>query len=283
MQYSRPIRHGIIAAPEPRNASMPSAEIRIANQLAEIGKVADLVDEFGRRHALSERVRHDMSIAIDEIISNIIHYSYRDNAGHGISVCLKLLPGELHAEIVDDGAAFDPLAHHTPQPSGTAKERALGGLGLHLVTSLMDNVRYVRRGDGNHLTLVKRTDGADSSGRRSEMLLSETTEMDVTIVTIGGRFDSSVAREIRERLSQRIASGVDRLLLDLHRLEYISSAGFWSLLVIEKEIEARGGSLALCGVDGEAKRLFELSGLAELFTICPSRDAGLAAMRASAR
>lgn len=258
---------------------MPSVEIRIANQLAEIGKVADLVDEFGRRHALSERVRHDMSIAVDEIISNIIHHSYRDASEHGISVSLRLAPGELHAEIVDDGAAFDPLAYHAPKPSGSVKERALGGLGLHLVTSLMDNVRYVRLGDGNHLTLIKRTDGADSSDRRSEMLLSETAESGVTVVTIGGRFDSTVAREIRERLSTRVGEGATRMLLDLHRLEYISSAGFWALLALQREIDAAGGRLALYGVDGEVKRLFALSGLSELFAIHPTRDAGLAAVR----
>jgi len=260
---------------------MPSAEIRIANQLAEIGKVADLVDEFGRRHDLSERVRHDMAIAVDEIISNIIHHSYRDGAAHGILVSLRLLPGELQAEIVDDGGAFDPLAHQAARPSGSLKDRALGGIGLHLVTSLMDNVRYVRLGDGNHLTLVKNTTANDASDRRSEMLLSETEENGVTIVTIGGRFDSSVAREIRERLSRRVAAGATRMLLDLHRLEYISSAGFWSLLAVAREVEAGGGRFALCGVEGEAKRLFGLSGLSELFTICESRSTGLAAVGGS--
>ena len=260
---------------------MPSAEIRIANQLSEIGRVADLLDEFGRRNDLSERVRHDMGIAVDEIISNIIHHAYRDGAVHRISVSLKLAAGELQAEIVDDGAEFDPLAYQAARPSGSLKERALGGLGLHLVTSLMDGVRYIRLSDGNHLTLVKSTTGDDASERRSEPLLSVTTENGVTIVTIGGRFDSSVARDIRDRLSKRIAAGATHMLLDLHRLEYISSAGFWSLLAVAREIEAAGGRLALCGVEGEAKRLFDLSGLSELFTICETRSAGIAAARGS--
>jgi serine/threonine-protein kinase RsbW len=222
-----------------------------------------------------------MSIAVDEIISNIIHYSYRDGAEHRISVSLRLLPGELQAEIVDDGAAFDPVAYHAPRPPGPAKDRALGGLGLHMVTSLMDNVRYMRLADGNQLTLIKSTDRSDNSSRKQEMLLSETNEGGVAVFTIGGRFDSSVARGIRERLSRRIASGVDRMLLDLHRLEYISSAGFWAMLALEREITARGGKLALCGVDGEAKRLFEMSGLAEVFIVCPGRAAGLETLGAS--
>ena len=139
---------------------MQSAEIRIANQLAEIGKVIDLVDAFGRNHALPERVRHDMSVAVDEIISNIIHYSYRDAASHDIAVCLRLQAGELQAEIVADGAAFDPLEYKAPRPSGPVKQRALGGLGLHLVASLMDKVRYSRSGNKNHVTLVKKTAGS---------------------------------------------------------------------------------------------------------------------------
>ena len=141
---------------------MPSAEIRIANQLAEIGKVIDLVDAFGRSHALSERVRHDMSVAVDEIISNIIRHSYRDDASHRITVRLNLVPNELHVEIVDDGVAFDPAAHDALRPSGSVTERALGGLGLHLVKSLMDNVCYFRLGNDNHVTLIKNTTGPAS-------------------------------------------------------------------------------------------------------------------------
>ncbi|HMH19047.1 MAG TPA: anti-sigma factor antagonist [Burkholderiales bacterium] len=270
-------------APLRTSPVMHSAEIRIANQLAEIGKVADLLDAFGRRHALSERVRHDMSIALEEVVSNIIHHAYRDNASHSISVCLRLAADELQAEIVDDGTAFDPLVHDAPKPSGSLNERTPGGLGLHFVKSLMDNVRYFRAEDGNHLTLVKRTAGpAVSAGGRSATQLSETIENGVTIIGISGRFDSTVAREVRERLSQLIGSGAHRMLLDLHGLEYISSAGFWSLLAIGREIETRQGRLALYGVGDEVKRLFDLGGFTGLFRICPTREFGLDAVRGSA-
>ena len=262
---------------------MPSAEIRIANQLAEIGKVIDLVDAFGRSHALSERVRHDMSIAVDEIISNIIHHSYRGEANHSITVRLRLVPEELHVEIVDDGAAFDPAAYDVSRPTGSVTERALGGLGLHLVKSLMDNVCYFRLGNDNHVTLIKKTTGpASAVGGGSALRLSVTAEEGVTIIGISGKFDSSVAGEIRERLTELIGAGANRILLNLHGLEYISSAGFWSLLAICKEVEARQGSLVLYGMGDEVKRLFDVSGFAGLFKICPTRELGLGALRESA-
>jgi len=261
---------------------MQNAEIRITNQLSEIGRVIELLDAFCRQHALSDRVRHDMSIALEEIISNIVHHSYRDNASHGISVTLRLAVGEVRAEIVDEGVTFDPLAHHTPKPSGSLDERMPGGLGLLFVKSLMDNMSYFRAGDRNHLTLTKRIDarGASVPGNSATMRLSETDG--VTIVVISGRFDSTVAHEIRERLLQLIGAGTKRMLLDLRGLEYISSAGFWSLLAVGKHVEARRGRLALYGVGDEVRRLFDLGGFTDLFRIYPTRELGLDAVRDSA-
>jgi len=261
---------------------MQNAEIRITNQLSEIGRVVELLDGFCRHHALSDRVRHDMSLALEEIISNIVHYSYRDNASHCISISLRLAASEVRAEIVDDGVAFDPLAHHAPKPSGSLDERMPGGLGLLFVKSLMDNMSYFRANDRNHLTLAKRIEGpgASATGKSATMRLSETDG--VTIVVISGRFDSTVAREIRERLLQLIGAGAKRMLLDLRDLEYISSAGFWSLLAVGRQVEARRGSLALYGVGDEVRRLFDLGGFTDLFRICPTRELGLDAVRDSA-
>jgi serine/threonine-protein kinase RsbW len=266
-----------------RRPAMQNAEIRIANQLTEISRVVDALEAFARSHGLSDRVRHDVSIAVDEVISNIIHHSYRDDAAHSITVRLTLVPGELHAEIVDDGAAFDPVVHDTPRPSGSVEERELGGLGLHLVKSLMDNVCYVRLGNSNHLTLIKKTAGPGAvAGGGSAMRLSVTNENGVTIVGISGRFDSAVAGDIRERVTQLIGAGAKRMLLNLYGVEYISSAGFWALLAIGKEMEARRGRFVLCGVGDEVKRLFDLSGFAGLFRIFPTRELGLNAVRESA-
>jgi serine/threonine-protein kinase RsbW len=259
---------------------MSSAEIRIANQLAEIRKVLDLVDAFGRNHSLPERVRHDMSVAVDEIVSNVIRHSYRDEASHVITVRLRLVPDELHVEIVDDGAAFDPAAHDTSRPSGSVTESPLGGLGLHLVKSLMDNVCYFRLGSDNHVTLIKKTTGpASVVGGARALRLSVTSEEGVTVVGISGKLDSTVAPEIRERLTQLVGAGAKRILLNLFGLEYISSAGFWSLLAICREVEVRQGRLVLCGIGDEVRRLFDLSGFAGHFRICPTREQGLGALR----
>ena len=59
-------------------------------------------------------------------------------------------------DIKDDGKPFDPR-QGTPKPSsGTIQSRAIGGLGLHFVKTLMNEVGYTRTGGNNVVRLVKK-------------------------------------------------------------------------------------------------------------------------------
>jgi serine/threonine-protein kinase RsbW len=62
--------------------------------------------------------------------------------------------GNVEAIVEDDGKPFDPLA--APAPDLTGKDRKPGGVGLHFVRNLMDEVTYTRRDGTNHLRLMKR-------------------------------------------------------------------------------------------------------------------------------
>jgi serine/threonine-protein kinase RsbW len=133
-----------------------SVTFRIANSTTEIAKIAEGVNGFGADHGLSKSVLNAMNVALDEVLNNTINYGYTDNKRHEIIVSLSLEPGELVAEIKDDGAAFDPLAASAPDLSGGLHERELGGIGVHFVRSLMDDIKYVRKGGTNRLRLSKR-------------------------------------------------------------------------------------------------------------------------------
>jgi anti-sigma regulatory factor (Ser/Thr protein kinase) len=73
-----------------------------------------------------------------------------------VGVDLVLEDGVLRVEIVDEAAAFDPLARPAPDTDQALEERPIGGLGIHIVKQLMDDVRYRREGGKNVLTLTKR-------------------------------------------------------------------------------------------------------------------------------
>lgn len=91
-----------------------------------------------------------LMIAFDEILSNI--------ARHGAaSLSLEAVvdDGRLTASIIDDGPAFNPLALAPPDTTLDIDERDIGGLGIHLVRQMMDDVAYVREKDCNRLIFAK--------------------------------------------------------------------------------------------------------------------------------
>ncbi len=130
--------------------------LAIGNTIAEMAKVADFVDRFGAAHGISPAVINKLNVCLDELLNNTISYGYKDQAPHSIAVSLSLSDGRLVAEIVDDGEPFDPGRATSPPPSGPLASRKIGGLGLHLINTLMDEVGYVRMGSHNVVTLAKR-------------------------------------------------------------------------------------------------------------------------------
>ena len=137
-----------------RAGTSTSREIRIDNTMAEIARVAALVDSFGAEHRLLNEVVVALNVSLDEILNNIISYAYEDAGRHDIFVRLELRPGKVEVIVEDDGKPFDPLAVAIPNPR--IKSRAEGGAGLQFVRNLTDELTYVRRDGINQLRLMKK-------------------------------------------------------------------------------------------------------------------------------
>ena len=111
------------------------------------------------------------------------------------------------------------------------------------------------------------------------MKLVEAVDDDVTIVEAYGRLDSTTAKEFGERLVSLVQSGRSAIVLDLKNIAYISSAGFRALLIAKKAATECAGKLALCGITGEVRRLFEIGAFTEEFLICPTQAEGIGKVR----
>ena len=97
----------------------------------------------------------------------------------------------------------------------------------------------------------------------------------VWVVEPKGRIDTVTSKVFSERLSGLIAGGARRVVIDLAQIAYISSAGFRSLLIAGKAIDAAQGRLALAGVTGEVRRLFDIAAFSDLFVICATQQEGI--------
>jgi anti-anti-sigma factor len=98
----------------------------------------------------------------------------------------------------------------------------------------------------------------------------------VCVLLIGGRIDSGNAADLLDRLNKLISSGEKTILLDLKEVLYLTSAAFRVLLVATDEAERNAGRMALCGLLGQVRELFEMGGLLEAFTVYGSREDALA-------
>ena len=95
-------------------------------------------------------------ILLEELLTNLVKYGYPDRAEPGgAEIALALNGSRLEIEFIDDGCAFDPLAGPTPNLDEPLEERPVGGLGLHLLRSLTDVVRYERRNNKNVIRLSR--------------------------------------------------------------------------------------------------------------------------------
>jgi serine/threonine-protein kinase RsbW len=130
--------------------------LSLKNDPAETERLTARVTEFGARHALPDRIVSHVNLALDEAITNIVFYAYDDADDHEIGVRISLAQGMLTAELVDDGRAFDPLQVVAPDLAAPLEERAVGGLGVHLMRHLVDDIQYRRDGGRNHLIFTKR-------------------------------------------------------------------------------------------------------------------------------
>jgi len=146
---------------------MSAASITITNAASELERVSALADDFATANRLSSDVVADLHVALDEVLTNIIKYSYTDDRVHEINIQFSIEDGVLVAGFEDDGRPFDPLIVPEPDVSVPLHERRVGGLGIHFLRNLMTDVDYTRVGGRNRLVLRKRVKGeeADSHGR----------------------------------------------------------------------------------------------------------------------
>jgi anti-sigma regulatory factor (Ser/Thr protein kinase) len=127
----------------------------MANRLEEVAAVEAQFHEFAERRGVPAGDRQKVSIVLDELLNNIVSYAYDDEERHEIEIQVELAGKRLVVTIKDDGVPFNPFGLDTRDVTASMAERAIGGLGIHLVRSIMDEYLYQRQINKNVVTVVK--------------------------------------------------------------------------------------------------------------------------------
>lgn len=131
-------------------------EIHIVNDAKEIDRINEEFNGFLEKRGIPSAFNYRFNVTFDELLSNIISYAYTDDDEHSIDIKIELSGDRLVVTISDDGIPYNPLSTAAPDTSLSVEEREAGGLGVHLVRNLMDDVSYQRKVDKNVTTLLHR-------------------------------------------------------------------------------------------------------------------------------
>ena len=131
-------------------------QVALTNQPPEKRKALTVLEQFARDHQLPEKVLQAADLALEEHLTNVMKYGFDDSQVHEIRVRLELVGGQFQIEVEDDGKPFNPLEHPKPDLSVPLEQRPLGGLGIHLIRSFMDELAYRRDGGRNIFQMRKR-------------------------------------------------------------------------------------------------------------------------------
>jgi serine/threonine-protein kinase RsbW len=128
----------------------------IENQISEIPVLAEKIEELAEQWNLPEQLTMNINLVVEEALSNIIFYAFCDSKTHKIRISFSLRYDLFTIMITDDGMAFDPTLRQQPDVSLPAVERPIGGLGIFLISKIMDTVHYTRKNNRNTLILKKK-------------------------------------------------------------------------------------------------------------------------------
>jgi len=90
---------------------------------------------------------------------------------------------------------------------------------------------------------------------------------EVKVVQIEGELDTGSSPDAQNQLDQLRGQGVKKILLDLTKLDFISSAGLRVLLATAQELKEDGGDLRVCSLNREVREVFDVSGFSTLLMV----------------
>ncbi|MBR4774867.1 MAG: SpoIIE family protein phosphatase [Bacteroidales bacterium] len=135
---------------------VPSAHrLVLSNDIGQIPRLTAFVEEAVKMSKLPANAQGSLNLALEEAVTNVMLYAYPEGTEGSVTIDVGSTSRTLSFTITDSGKPFDPTAREEVDINAGVDERPIGGLGIHLIRQIMDDVRYERRGDKNVLILTK--------------------------------------------------------------------------------------------------------------------------------
>ncbi|MGY4393106.1 serine/threonine-protein kinase RsbW [Streptomyces sp. TE12347] len=139
-----------------------SCVLEVPATVGALGDIASLVLRLAAAAGLGKGATYRLRLAVDELATNVVMHGYRGGDGR-ITVRGRSGPGGVQIVIEDCAPPFDPVEGRLPPacPGIPPEERRIGGLGIHLALTSVDEFGYAHRDGRNISTLTVKAEGTD--------------------------------------------------------------------------------------------------------------------------
>ena len=130
--------------------------IVLPNDTQEVPKLNAFVEEVCQTVGFDDMANMQIKVAVEEAVVNVMKYAYPPGMHGDVTIEAASNDVRLKFTIIDSGAPFDPTVQSEVDTTLAAKDRKIGGLGIHIMRQNMDSINYERIDNLNVLTLRKK-------------------------------------------------------------------------------------------------------------------------------
>jgi serine/threonine-protein kinase RsbW len=143
--------------PGQENKTTEKKQIRLLNQLGELNRLVATLEQVAEEWEIPPKVSKELNLALEELFTNIVFYAFDDGHDHEIVITFShQSQNSVQVMIEDDGKEFNLLEKDTSDSvNHPIEDRQIGGLGIHFVKKLVNEIHYERR-DGKNIVLLIR-------------------------------------------------------------------------------------------------------------------------------
>jgi len=137
------------------HGSKNTQRLTLHNDIKQIALLPEFVDAVTGQVKIEPLDIANLNLALEEAVANVISYAYPEGTDGLVTIDACVEGSKVTFVITDSGKAFDPTAKEELDITAGVEERPIGGLGIHLVRTIMDTVSYERKEEQNILTITK--------------------------------------------------------------------------------------------------------------------------------
>ena len=130
--------------------------LTLPNDIETIPQLNEFIDGFCEQRDIDNDITMSLNLAIEEAVVNVMNYAYPEGTVGYVDIEAEADDDFVTFVISDTGKPFDPTQKDEVNTELSAEDRPIGGLGIHLVRRMMDEISYRYADHRNILTLRKK-------------------------------------------------------------------------------------------------------------------------------